>query len=143
MDKTQILKEKIADAELVLIGIGEEFNEDFHKIGQHPHLMKGLEEIDLNENLAWTVPFVEKAYLEEEKEAEEQAVEDTALFQMRQRIADLLSGLEETDQKLLSLRFGLEGGKPLSPEDTGNRLGLTPEEVVEREAAALAKLRNQ
>lgn len=70
MDKTQILKEKIADAELVLIGIGEEFNEDFHKIGQHPHLMKGLEEIDLNENLAWTVPFIEKAYLEEEKEAE-------------------------------------------------------------------------
>ena len=79
---------------------------------------------------------------EEEKEAEEQAVEDTALFQMRQRILDLLSGLEERDQKLLTLRFGLEGGKPLSPEDTGRKLGLTPEEVVAREAAALAKLRN-
>lgn len=70
MDKTQILKEKIADAELVLIGIGEEFNEDFHKIGQYPHLMKELEEIDFNESMAWAVPFVEKAYLEEEKEAE-------------------------------------------------------------------------
>ena len=80
---------------------------------------------------------------EEEKEAEQQAVEDTALFQMRQRILDLLSGLEEQDQKLLTLRFGLEGGKPLSPEDTGRKLGLTPEEVVAREAAALAKLRNQ
>ena len=45
--------------------------------------------------------------------------------------------------KLLTLRFGLEGGKPLSPEDTGSRLGLTPEEVVAREAAALAKLRNK
>jgi len=79
---------------------------------------------------------------EEEKEAQEQAVEDTALFQMRQRISDLLSGLGEQDQKLLSLRFGLEGGKPMSPEDTGRKLGLTPEEVVAREAAALAKLRN-
>lgn len=78
---------------------------------------------------------------EEEKEAEEQAVEDTTLFQMRQRILDLLSGLEETDQKLLTYRFGLEGGKPLSPEDTGRKLGLTPEEVVAREAAALAQLR--
>ena len=80
---------------------------------------------------------------EEEKEAEEQAVEDTALFQMRQRILDLLSGLDQADQKLLTLRFGLEGGKPLSPEETGRRMQLTPEEVVAREAAALARLRNQ
>ena len=80
---------------------------------------------------------------EEEKEAQEQAVEDTAMFQMRQRILDLLSGLSEADQKLLSLRFGLEGGKPLSPEETGERLDLTSEEVLAREAAALAKLRTK
>ncbi|MBQ3193141.1 MAG: sigma-70 family RNA polymerase sigma factor [Oscillospiraceae bacterium] len=80
---------------------------------------------------------------EEEAEEEQQAVEDTALFRMRQRILDLLSGLDKQDQKLLTLRFGLEGGKPLSPEETGRRLGLTPEEVVVREGAALAKLRNQ
>ena len=80
---------------------------------------------------------------EEEKEAQEQAVEDTALFQMRQRISDLLSGLNDADQKLISLRYGLEGGKPLSPEEAGRKLGLTPEEVVAREAAALAKLRSK
>ena len=79
---------------------------------------------------------------EEAQEEEEQAVENTALFQMRQRILDLLSGLNEADAKLLTLRFGLEGGMPLSPEEAGRRLGLTPEEVVEREAAALARLRN-
>ena len=78
---------------------------------------------------------------EEEKQEEEQAVEDTALFQMRQRILDLLSGLSEEDSKLLTLRFGLEGGMPLSPEDAGRKLGMTPQEVVAREAAALAKLR--
>ena len=62
---------------------------------------------------------------------------------MRQRILDLLSGLSEEDQKLLTLRFGLEGGKPLTPEETGSRLGLTSEEVVAKEAAALAKLRSK
>ena len=80
---------------------------------------------------------------EEEQEAQEQSVEDTAMFQMRQRILDLLSGLSEEDQKLLNLRYGLESGRPLSPEETGSQLGLTPEEVVAAEAAALAKLRSK
>ena len=79
---------------------------------------------------------------EEEEIAETQAVEDTAYFQMRQRISDLLSSLSEEDAKLISLRYGLDGGMPMSPSDTGKRLGLTPDEVVAREAAALAKLRN-
>ncbi len=72
---------------------------------------------------------------------EEQAVEDTAYFQMRQRISELLSLLSSQDAKLLTLRFGLEGGVPLSPAEAGRQLGLTPEEVVEKEAAALALLR--
>ena len=80
---------------------------------------------------------------EEEQEAREQSVEDTAMFQMRQRILDLLSGLSEADQKLLTLRFGLEGGLPMSPEEAGKKLGLTSQEVVQREAQALMKLRNQ
>jgi RNA polymerase primary sigma factor len=69
-------------------------------------------------------------------------VEDTALFQMRQRIMELLSNVSEEDAKLLTLRFGLEGGLPMTPEDAGRKLGLTPEEVIAREAAALARLRN-
>lgn len=78
---------------------------------------------------------------EEEEIAETQAVEDTAYFQMRQRINELLSELDEADRRLLTLRYGLEGGKPLDPETAGRKLGLTPEEVVAREATALAKLR--
>ena len=125
------------------------------ELGRNPTLEEIAEELHMRpEEAAAVKKMLEDARLlaqakkpavdeEEEKEAEEQAVEDTALFQMRQRILDLLSGLSEEDQKLLTLRFGLEGGKPLSPEDAGNRLGLTPEEVVAREAAALAKLRNQ
>ena len=84
-----------------------------------------------------------KQEIPENSPEDEQAVEDTAYFQVRQRIMELLSTLSETDAKLLTLRFGLEGGKPLSPVQTGERLGLTPGQVVSREAAALAKLRNQ
>ena len=80
---------------------------------------------------------------EEEEIAETQAVEDTAYFQMRQRISELLSGLQEEDAKLITLRYGLEGGKPLTTEETGRRLGLTPDEVTALEGAALAKLRNK
>ena len=79
---------------------------------------------------------------EEDDPEEAQHVEDTALFQSRQRIQDMLSGLSEQEAQLINLRFGLEGGMPLSPEDAGKRLGLTPEEVVAMEAAALAKMRN-
>lgn len=74
---------------------------------------------------------------------EEQAVENTAYFQSRQRILDLLSVLEDTDAKILTLRFGLEDGLPLSPQDTGKKLGLTMDEVNTREAAALARLRSE
>ena len=79
----------------------------------------------------------------EQQPEDEQAVEDTAYFQMRQRIAELLENVSAEEAKLLTLRFGLEGGLPLSPEDTGKHLGLTAEEVVAREAAALSKLREQ
>ncbi len=80
---------------------------------------------------------------EEEQEAQEQAVEDTAYFQTRQRVNEMLSGLNETEAKVISLRFGLEGGLPLSPEDTGRKLGMTPAEVTEMEAAAMQKMRKQ
>lgn len=77
---------------------------------------------------------------QEEPDAE-QAVEDTAYFHSRQRIAELLSGLDAADARLLTLRFGLDGTAPLSPEQVGARMNLTPEEVTAREAAALAALR--
>ena len=80
---------------------------------------------------------------EEEASEEEQAVEDTAYFQMRQRISELLSVLPEEDAKILTLRFGLEKGLPMSPEDTGKALGLTVDQVLRREAKALAMLRKE
>ena len=79
----------------------------------------------------------------QEPQEEELAVEDTAYFQMRQRIEELLSALPEEDVKLLSLRYGLEGGIPMKPQQVALKLGITPEEVAAREGAALAKLRKE
>ncbi|MBQ7944692.1 MAG: hypothetical protein IJ326_11605 [Lachnospiraceae bacterium] len=63
MSKTEILKEKIADADLVLIGVGEEFNENFSKIGDYPKLVRALEVVEKNPQLSWLVPYLEQMYL--------------------------------------------------------------------------------
>ena len=124
------------------------------ELGRNPTVAEIAEALHMNEESAATIgKMVENARRiqsarqepdpEEEKEAENQAVEDTAYFQTRQRVNEMLSGLTEQEAKLISLRFGLEGGLPLSPEDTGRKLGLTPDEVVAVETAALAKMRKQ
>ncbi len=122
------------------------------ELGRNPTLEEMAEALHITPEAAMTVEqmlrsarTVAKAHEEsaprEETPEDTQAVEDTAYFQSRQRILDLLSGLSEEDAKLLTLRYGLEGGLPLSAEETGNKLGLTPDEVVARETAALSKLR--
>lgn len=119
-------------------------NATIEEIAEEMHM--SAEETALVKNMFDSARLMNRAKAENEPEEEtpedEQHVEDTALFQMRQRIADLLADLPEMDSKLLTLRFGLEGGLPLSPEEAGRKLGLTPEEVISREAAALAKLRS-
>ncbi|MEZ3462561.1 MAG: hypothetical protein K1W23_10510 [Lachnospiraceae bacterium] len=67
-EKHKLLSEKIADADMVLVGIGEEFNEDFSDIGRFPHLMSALEEVDIDQTLEWTVPFLEHRFLTEHKD---------------------------------------------------------------------------
>lgn len=71
------------------------------------------------------------------------AVEDTAYFQMRQRIGEILSCLDEQDAQILTLRFGLEKGHPMSTEEVGRTLGMTSGEVSRREMGALSKLRSE
>lgn len=83
-----------------------------------------------------------QAHKEEEPE-DEIAVEDTAYFQSRQRVAEMLSQLTETEAQVLTLRFGLDGKTPASPEKVGVKLGMKPDAVVALEAAALAKLRKE
>ena len=122
------------------------------ELGRNPTLEEIAEALHMDAETAMSVKgMIDSARLvnrvteepEEDPQEQEQAVEDTAYFQMRQRIADLLSSLEETDVQILTLRFGLEGGLPMSPEEVGRKMNLTAPEVVAREAAALAMLRKE
>lgn len=118
-------------------------NPTVEEIAQTLHMrVQECENLEKMVASARSMEQISQARKEPEPTAEdEQAVEDTVYFQLRQRIMELLSTLSETDAKLLTLRFGLEGGKPLSPVQTGQILGLTAEQVVTREAKALEKLR--
>lgn len=73
----------------------------------------------------------------------ENEVEATAYYQMRQRVAELLENLSDTDAKIISLRFGLESGTPMADDAIARKLGLPLEEVTARGAKALETLRNQ
>ena len=119
-------------------------NPTMEEIAEEMHMsVEEAENVKLTFDAARTMQLAHTQGRKEEEEDpdDQQAVEDTAYFQSRQRIAELLADLSEEDARLVSLRFGLEGGLPLTPEETGRKLGLTPEEVVKREAAALAALR--
>lgn len=123
------------------------------ELGRNPTLEEMAEGLHMSvEETAAVAEMLENARLmqrvkaPEEKvlpEEEDQAVEDTAYFRMRQRVSELLSGVSEEDAKLLTLRYGLEGGLPLDPQQVAQKLGITPEEVINREAVALSKLRQQ
>lgn len=139
----QAMEDYRAVDERLLAGLGR--NPTLEEIAQQLHMT--VEETAVVSSMLESARSMNRARAEtEEKEPEpddQQAVEDTAYFQMRQRIEELLSGLDEREAKLLSLRFGLEGGVPMSPEAAGKQLGMTAEEVVAAEAKALGKLRGE
>lgn len=68
IEKQRLLMGKLEEAQVVLVGIGEEFNENFEDIGKFPTLMSALEEVDTNPALEWAVPFLEKCYIEKHNE---------------------------------------------------------------------------
>ena len=138
----QAMEDYRAVDERLLVELGR--NATIQEIADAMHM--GLEETENVAKMLENARFLYSAKkdIEEEKQEdpeEAQHVEDTALFQSRQRIQEMLSDLSEEEKTLITLRFGLEGGLPLSVEETGARLGLGADEVVAKEAAALAKMR--
>ena len=120
-------------------------NPTMEEIAQEMHItLQEAEVVAQTLDAARTVSRAKEANAPKEETAEDQmAVEDTAYFQSRQRIMELLSSLDAQEVKIINLRYGLEGNLPMSAQEVGKKLGMTAQEVVDREAAALAKLRNQ
>jgi RNA polymerase primary sigma factor len=71
----------------------------------------------------------------------DQPDESTAKRLRSAELADALEHLNPRMQRVLSLRFGLEDGKPQTLEQVGAGLGITRERVRQLEARALRELR--
>ena len=68
--------------------------------------------------------------------------EESATGQLlKEHVKEMLSALTEREQKILSLRFGLEDGKSHTLEEVGQEFSVTRERIRQIEAKALAKLR--
>jgi len=61
---------------------------------------------------------------------------------LKEQIEEVLSGLNDRDQRVLRLRFGLDDGRPRTLEEVGREFGVTRERIRQIEAKALRKLRN-
>lgn len=122
------------------------------KLGRNPGLEEIAQEMHISLEQAQTIEKTmadilllqkaEKLAAPKEETAEDELpVEDTAYFQMRQRISEMLSVLDEQEARILTMRFGLEKGLPMSTEEVAKALGITTAAVAACETAALSKLR--
>jgi len=60
---------------------------------------------------------------------------------LRSEVDGLIALLDSREKKILSQRFGLDGGKPKTLEDVGKDFGITRERIRQLQNIALAKLR--
>jgi RNA polymerase primary sigma factor len=68
--------------------------------------------------------------------------DETSRTLLHEQMADILDSLSPRERQVLSLRFGLDGGKSHTLEEVGQKFGLTRERVRQIEAKALRKLRH-
>jgi len=60
---------------------------------------------------------------------------------LRSEVKGLLEVLDKRELKVISQRFGLDGGQPKTLEDVGRAFGITRERIRQLQNSALAKLR--
>jgi RNA polymerase primary sigma factor len=61
---------------------------------------------------------------------------------LKEQIDGVLRTLSPREREILSLRFGLEDGRPRTLEQVGERFGLTRERIRQIERRALSQLKN-
>lgn len=61
---------------------------------------------------------------------------------LRENIDEVLAALSAREAKVLEMRFGLKGQKPMTLEEVGREFGVTRERIRQIEAKALRKLKH-
>lgn len=67
-DMKNILLQEVADAELVLVGIGEEFEKTAEGLTEIPEFADAVRKIEEKDTLHWLMPYLEKIYLDKNRE---------------------------------------------------------------------------
>ena len=76
-------------------------------------------------------------------EEEDSHLGDAAAFTLlKEQLEEVLGTLTEREQKVLTLRFGLEDGRARTLEEVGKEFNVTRERIRQIEAKALRKLRH-
>lgn len=116
-------------------------NPTIEEIAVYMHIT--AEEAEIYDDMLRSARLLEqvKKPPQQDEQEENQAVEDTAYFQSRQRILDMLSTLTERQAQVLTMRYGLEGAAPMTAQETATKLNLTVAEITQLEADALQQLR--
>jgi RNA polymerase primary sigma factor len=68
--------------------------------------------------------------------------EATSKQLMHENLEEALTSLSERESRVLRMRFGLDGNKPLTLEEVGRVFGVTRERIRQIESKALRKLRH-
>ncbi|MBI5151343.1 MAG: RNA polymerase sigma factor RpoD [Candidatus Pacebacteria bacterium] len=61
---------------------------------------------------------------------------------LKENIEEVLSSLSDRESKVLKMRFGLNGARPMTLEEVGKKFGVTRERIRQIEAKALRKLKH-
>ncbi len=74
-------------------------------------------------------------------EAAEDPFETLRDKDLREEVGELLDVLDDRERKILNQRFGLDGQKPKTLEEVGEKFGVTRERIRQLQNIALSKLR--
>lgn len=129
-----------------------------HRFGRQPNRLElahamGMEPRELEELIAQSAPCASldaHARGEEDRSTLGELIADPASHEpmdhmdrslQKEHLGAWLSQLNEREQKILKLRFGLEGSEPLTLAEIGRAINVSRERVRQLEAKAIMKLR--
>ena len=119
-----------------------------------PNLIAEIcEKVEVDEERAFTyimflMPSVSIEELVENEEEPADAfffddmLEEISQRELKQTLASILSTLTEKEQKVISMRYGLDDGEEKTLEEVGSEFNVTRERIRQIEAKALRKLRH-
>jgi len=68
--------------------------------------------------------------------------EATSQRMLKENVDEVLNALSDRESRVLKMRFGLNGSRPMTLEEVGQKFGVTRERIRQIEAKALRKLRH-